>query len=123
MIKYVFPYELIDDPSPPRHFADREPSLWRAVITQALMDASSNSHKAENLKHKREALEWLKGDSDDFLTVCEHAGLCPHYVREQAALAIARGCNWRLPAGLGWRAQAQLHAQLLQATPMLEEVE
>lgn len=123
MIKYVFPYELIDDLSPPRHFADREPGLWRAVITQALMDASSNSQKSENLRHKHEALQWLKGDTDDFLTVCEHAGLDPDYVREQAALAIKRGCSWRLPAGLGWRAQARRDSPPLQATAELEGAE
>lgn len=107
MIKYVFPYELIEEPAPPRHFADREASLWRAVITQALMDAASQSKKLDALRHKEAALTWLKGDTDDYFTVCEHAGLDPDYVREHAAIAIARGCNWRLPAGLGWRAQLQ----------------
>jgi hypothetical protein len=33
-----------------------EQALWRAVIAQALMDASSNSKKQENLQAKEEAL-------------------------------------------------------------------
>lgn len=122
MAKYVFPYELLpDEHSPPHHFADREPSLWRAVITQALMDAASQSQKPEAHKHRHDAIEWLRGDSEDFMSVCEYADLDPAYIREQAALALARGCVWRLPAGLGWRAQQQ--ATAAPATPEFEGVE
>lgn len=67
------------------------------------MDAASNSKKPEALKWKMEAMIWLSGTCEDFLSVCEHAGLDPDYVRENAARAIARGCVWRLPAGQGWR--------------------
>ena len=87
----------------PVNFADHEPGLWKAVITQALMDAASQSKKAEAKRSKREALEWLSGSSSDFETVCDHAGLDPAYVRKQIAGALARNCTWRLPAGQGWR--------------------
>lgn len=87
----------------PVNFADHEPGLWKAVITQALMDAASNSQKAEAKRSKREALEWLNGKSSDFEIVCDHAGLDPAYVRAQIAGALARNCSWRLPAGQGWR--------------------
>ena len=72
-----------------------EQAVWKAVITQALMDAASNSHKSEAKKAKREALEWLQGDSDDFHTVCEHAGLEPSFVIRRVQAALARGCQWR----------------------------
>ncbi len=100
-----FPYASSEEPQTPHSFADREPSLWRAVITQALMDAASNSQKSEAIKWKAEAMQWLSGQSEEFLLVCEYAGLDPDYVRENAARAIARGCIWRLPAGMGWRTQ------------------
>src|SRR5690242_3645195 len=71
------------------HYGHEEPynpvrgemSVWRAVITQALMDAGSNSHKSEARTHKRMALAWLLEESEDFTTVCEYAGLEPCYVR------------------------------------------
>lgn len=85
------------------NFADHEPGLWKAVITQALMDAATKSHKSEAQKSRREALEWLLGTSSDFEVVCDNAGLDPGYVRGKAAEAVLRNCAWRLPAGQGWR--------------------
>ena len=70
-------------------------SLWRAVITQALMDAASSSKKAYYIAEKAKARAWLKGDSDDFKEVCYLADMDPEYVKTQAKLAIARGCKWR----------------------------
>jgi len=90
-------------------FADHEPGLWKAVITQALMDAASNSAKSEAKKSRREALEWLLGASVDFEVVCDNAGLDPSYVRNRAASAILRNCAWRVPAGQGWRCQQNIH--------------
>lgn len=91
-------------------FADHEPGLWRAVITQALMDAATGSNKAEARRLRQDALNWLLSPSDDFDAVCDNAGLDPDYVRTRAAQAVERNCTWRLPAGQGWRAQARLTA-------------
>ncbi len=88
-------------------FADHEPGLWRAVITQALMDAASHSKKPEARRTRSDALAWLLGDSVDFDTVCDHAGFEPGYVRRRAREALARGCSWRLPNGQGWRTQGR----------------
>lgn len=88
-------------------FADHEPGLWRAVITQALMDAASNSRKSEAKRTRKDALNWLLGDTPDFTVVCDNAGLDPDYVRTQARAALGRGFTWRLPAGQGWRTQAR----------------
>ena len=89
-------------------FADHESALWRAVITQALMDAASRSRKTEAVRHRQDALEWLLGITQDFEIVCENAGMDPDYVRTQARAALTRGFVWRLPAGQGWRTKAKL---------------
>lgn len=71
-------------------------ALWRAVITQALMDAGSNSNKVEYRKEKARAIAWLNGDTEDFLEVCSMAGLDPDYVKRKAYEAIKNGCKWRV---------------------------
>jgi hypothetical protein len=96
------------DNASPKSFADHEPGLWRAVITQALMDAASLSQKPDARKHRQEAIEWLMHNNHDFITVCDNAGFEPAYVRSMARHALARGCHWRLPTGLGWRTQARM---------------
>jgi len=72
-----------------------EQAMWRAVITQALMDAASNSKKPEALYFKGEALHWLLEGGQDFSTVCYYAGLEPDYVRRMAKQALMRGFRWR----------------------------
>ena len=89
-------------------FADHEPGLWRAVITQALMDAASRSRKSEAKRSRLDALKWLLSDNNDFEAVCDNAGFDPDYVRTRAREALGRNCEWRLPNGQGWRTQARL---------------
>lgn len=72
-----------------------EKALWAAVITQALMDAGSESRKPEARHEKAKAIRWLLGNSEDFITVCQNADLDPQYVRGKAKAAIERGCVWR----------------------------
>jgi hypothetical protein len=91
-------------------FADHESGLWRAVITQALMDAASRSRKPEAIHNRQEALEWLLGLTPDFESVCDNAGLNPDYVRTEARKALHRGFIWRLPAGQGWRTKTRREA-------------
>lgn len=85
-----------------------EQSLWVAVITQALMDVSSNSRKREAIRDKKAAYEWLTEGSEDFDAVCDMAGLDPLYVMVSAERAMQRGCQWRLPSGQGWRTRSKL---------------
>jgi hypothetical protein len=89
-------------------FADHEPSLWRAVITQALMDAASQSRKSEARRTREDALRWLFSDSSDFEAVCDNAGFDPSYIRRRVKEALARNFEWRLPNGQGWRTQSRL---------------
>lgn len=82
-----------------------EQAVWRAVITQAVMDARSNSHKSEAQRAKLDAVAWF--DSDDFAEVCELAGMEPDYTRWRIQHALDTDMQWRLPAGQGWRTQAR----------------
>lgn len=88
----------------PTNYAATEQSIWRAVLVQALMDASSNSKKKENIQWKEEALIWLRGKSQDFLMVCHYAGFEPEFVRLMAKRALQRDCVWRLPPGTSEKA-------------------
>lgn len=72
-----------------------ELGMWRAVIAQALMDASSNSRKSRAKLLKVTALRWLKGDSKDFQDVCILAEMDESYVRAASKRALKRGCKWR----------------------------
>ena len=73
-------------------------ALWRAVITQALMDAASSSKKRYYIAERAKARAWLKGNTEDFIEVCELADLDPEYVKTQAKIAISRNCKWRASA-------------------------
>ena len=70
-------------------------ALWRAVITQALMDASNLSKKPFNKMERMRARAWLEGDTEDFFAVCSLADMDPAYVKTKAAEAMARNCVWR----------------------------
>lgn len=70
-------------------------ALWRSVITQALIDAASNSKKRIDKLNRARAIEWLKGDSEDFIEVCTLANMNAAYVRQRAQQAMKRGCKWR----------------------------
>lgn len=97
-----------------------ETALWVAVITQAMMDALSNSRNPEIQFHKHEAIRWLTGQSKDFITVCHFADLNPDEVRRKAKRAIASPTPWRAEAGKGkryqerkaYRQQAKAHRAL-----------
>ena len=72
-------------------------SLWRAVITQALIDASSNSKKKFAKKQKVEALRWLLNarNNESFKKVCCLADLEYHEVLKKVKIALSNGCKWR----------------------------
>jgi hypothetical protein len=76
-----------EDPYNP---VQQEQAMWRSVIVQALMDAASTSQKTEALIWKREAQIWLRGNSQDFHTVCFYADFDPDFIREIAAKALAK---------------------------------
>lgn len=83
----------------PYHSAKGEEALWRAVITQAMVDATTSNRKPEYMYHKMEAIHWLTHNSADFLDVCLRAGLDADHVRIRAKKALANPGAWRTEAG------------------------
>jgi hypothetical protein len=69
-----------------------EAALWRAVVTQAVLDASWEQGNSKGdqtgdgftAARRDEARAWLLGDSRDFRQVCFMAGFDPDAVRESA---------------------------------------
>lgn len=107
------------DPSlgEPYNMVASEQAIWRAVIVQTLMDASSNSKKKENLQWKEEALIWLRGNSRDFMEVCHYAGFEPEFVRDTAKRALQRDCLWRAAPGTGEKAAKNRARGVVLRTP------
>lgn len=90
-------------PEGPLNTAAGEQSMWRAVIVQALMDASSLSKKPENMQYRKDALIWLRGTSEDFHRVCHYAGFDPSCAKHMIKAALEKGCQWRIAPGTGER--------------------
>ena len=66
-----------------------EAAMWRAVVTQAVLDASwkrtgKHENVRDNVVNRDKARAWLLGDSKDFRDVCFMAGYDPDAVRESA---------------------------------------
>ena len=77
-------------------------AIWKAVIMQAIIDATNNSKKPEFKTMKRQALQWLEGKSQDFKRVCRLAGLDEKYVINKAKYAIYNTHKWKKkPTNLG----------------------
>ena len=57
-------------------------SLWRAVIMQAVVDASTQSRKRRAISRSKKAHEWFK-KNDGFLQTCEFAEMEPIYVQKK----------------------------------------
>ncbi|MER2263886.1 hypothetical protein [Methylobacterium oxalidis] len=60
--------------------------LWRAVVQQALADATT--HTYSHRRARAEARRWLTTPSEDFNDVCLLAGLEPSQVRDHAKKLI-----------------------------------
>lgn len=54
--------------------------LWRAVLDQAVWDASSTLADPAEVRARDEALAWLSTRNVDFLQVCEYASVEPEMV-------------------------------------------
>ncbi|MDH5796430.1 MAG: hypothetical protein OEY79_02695 [Anaplasmataceae bacterium] len=65
-------------------------SVWRAVILQAICDATSYAVRTESKIEKYNAREWLIGMSEEFKMVCSMAEYCPYYVRKKAMARIKK---------------------------------
>lgn len=83
VIKFQSPFERLKS-----HDKVPEISLHKAIITQAVIDATNTSDFLEAKKIEIEAKNWIFGNSSDFITTCQSADITPHYVRKIAREAI-----------------------------------
>ena len=67
-----------------------EEALWRAVITQAFMDAKSDSTKREMNYTRAHAISWLSGYSEDFNLVCDLADMNSDEVRRKSKQVLSK---------------------------------
>lgn len=87
----------------PFNYVQGEQAMWRAVITQAILDACMQAKNTKLAREKRDAIRWLIHDSEDFMDVCERACLDPKTVRHKAKKAIMNPSWWRTEAGFSMR--------------------
>ena len=70
-----------------------EKSLWKAVICQAIEDASSKSKKRRNIYAKQKAFKWIMEDNEDFKAVCDLAGYSYKAVRKNVSELVSGSDN------------------------------
>lgn len=71
----------------------RNQALWRAVILQAILDATSTAKRSENVVEKQKALNWIFDRNTDFDTICFLAGYSTGYVQRKAKQFITNNHN------------------------------
>ena len=92
------------------NYTEDEIKLWRAVVLQALLDASNIGIKSihpswpewKRVQIRDEARLWFKKGETDFEDVCHLAQLDPYFVRKFAMRAI-RGEGRTKLALVEWR--------------------
>jgi thiamine monophosphate kinase len=58
--------------------------LFMSVITLALEDASYQGPYIKNIIYKRDAIDWIQYNGNDFKLICMMANMDPDYVHYQA---------------------------------------
>ena len=83
VIKFQAPFERLKE-----YDLMPEVRLYKAIITQAIIDVSNTSNTATSKKIELEAKNWLFGDSSHFKDICNKADLSPEKVVKMARDAI-----------------------------------
>jgi hypothetical protein len=65
-----------------------EQKLFLTVIVQATHDAAYTGHNKYLIMHKRDAINWLTGNSKDFQIVCKLAKIDPYYATHKFVKAM-----------------------------------
>ncbi len=73
-----------------------EIALCRAIILQAIVDASNTSNNVASKQFAEEAVEWLFISNENFIEVCTSAGLEVDFVRLIASRMITLHKNKKL---------------------------
>lgn len=79
VIKFQAPFEKMKD-----YDLTPEVRLYKAIIIQAIIDASNNSYESEARKAEIDAKIWLFGNSSDFYRTCFYADISPDHVMKIA---------------------------------------
>ena len=89
VIKFQAPFERMRE----YDFAS-EVRLHKAIILQAIIDASNNSRLSRARKIELEAKHWLFGNSSDFYNTCYYADTSPAHVIRTAQKVIRLNNNY-----------------------------
>lgn len=84
VLKFQSPFERLKFANPQSDIA-----LRKAIILQAIIDASNTSNNTELKKYENEAKNWIFGKDSSFCLICEQAGLAPDFVTKIAKELIA----------------------------------
>lgn len=84
--------QIIEDQSE-KHCPFR--AVWRAVITQAIIDITSGSRKTADIVERNLTESWFSKQCPDFMTVCTLADLDPSYVLERVKIARQYPKKWK----------------------------
>lgn len=60
-----------------------EIKLWKAVLSQLIQDAFSNTYESKERSFKQHARDYLKHIHRDFAEVCQNAGFDPSFVHRK----------------------------------------
>ena len=83
VIKFQAPFERLKE-----YDYSAEVRLYKAILTQALIDASNISSSSEAKRYELEAKNWVFGDSNYFKEVCYNAEINPDFMRQITKEAI-----------------------------------
>jgi hypothetical protein len=83
VIKFTTPFEKLKEYS-----FSAEVRLYKAIIVQAITDASNTNHNPKSRKYELEAKRWIFGDSDDLHDICLNAQLNVKYMQKIARKTI-----------------------------------
>ncbi|MBF8246937.1 MAG: hypothetical protein ISN64_03025 [Rickettsia sp.] len=83
VMKFQAPFERV------KYYSDYpEIMLYRAIILQAIIDATNTSDAKIPKILEKEAKNWIFNSNEDFDIICENANINPEYVRKISSKTI-----------------------------------
>lgn len=83
VIKFQAPFERLKE-----YNYSPEVRLYKAILTQAIIDLSNVADNKEARRLELEAKKWIFGNSHDFQEICHNAEMSPGFVIKIAKDAI-----------------------------------
>ena len=88
VIKFQAPFERLK-----QYSSSSEITLYKAIITQAIIDATDISELPRAKLLEQDAKVWIFGNSDHFQKICYMAGIEPGFVVKITKEAIKLNCK------------------------------